>query len=68
MWGNKVECPNCHKIFYDMEEQEVICPNCHYQFANWIHHCHFNSVYDGGNYADLTSDTGDGFGDGDSWR
>ena len=46
----------------------MICPNCHYQFANWIHHCHFNSVYDGGNYADLTSDTGDGFGDGDSWR
>ena len=37
-WGKKVECPKCHKVFYDMGKQELICPSndCHYQFINKI--------------------------------
>ena len=33
MWKNKVECPNCHNILYDMEEQEV------------IYHCYYHLLY-----------------------
>ena len=63
MFGSRIECPNCHEIFYDMEKQEVACPNCHYYFSNLIHHCHFNSIYDRKDYTDLKNDYDIWFGD-----
>lgn len=67
-WGKKVECPNCHKIFYDMGKQEVICPgaDCHYQFASKIDKERLNKIHNDEEDNDLENDTENEFEDNDS--
>lgn len=67
-WGKKVECPNCHKIFYDMGKQEVTCPgiDCHYQFSSKIDKERLNKIHDSEDDTDLENDTENEFEDSDS--
>ena len=64
-WGKKVECPNCHKIFYDMGKQELTCPgsDCHYQFINKIDKERLDKIHDNDDEVDLDNDSESEFDD-----
>lgn len=64
-WGKKVECPNCHKIFYDMGKQELTCPgsDCHYQFINKIDKERLDKIHDNDDEVDLDNDSENEFDD-----
>lgn len=66
-WGKKVECPNCHKIFYDMGKQELTCPGseCHYQFINKIDKERLDKIHDNDEEVDLDNDSENEFDDDD---
>lgn len=57
-WGKKVECPNCHKIFYDFGKSMLVCPgvDCHYKFSNKIDKERLNKIHDSEEENDLEND------------
>ena len=57
-WGKKVECPKCHKVFYDMGKQELTCPGseCHHQFINQIDKERLNKIHDNEDEVNLEND------------
>ncbi|MBR1943981.1 MAG: FYDLN acid domain-containing protein [Alphaproteobacteria bacterium] len=67
-WGKKVECPKCHKIFYDMGKQELTCPgsDCHYQFISKIDKARLNKIHDNEDDIDLENDNEQEFDENDS--
>lgn len=67
-WGKKVECPNCHKIFYDMGKQELTCPgiDCHHKFVNKLDKERLDKIHDSEEDIDLDNDNENDFDDNDS--
>ena len=57
-WGKKIECPKCHKIFYDFGKQTVTCPGseCHYKFANKIDKERLDKIHDAEEDNELEND------------
>ncbi|MBQ9441344.1 MAG: FYDLN acid domain-containing protein [Alphaproteobacteria bacterium] len=66
-WGKKVECPKCHKIFYDMGKQELTCPgkDCNYQFINKIDKERLDKIHESDEDIDLENDKDTEFDDND---
>ncbi len=67
-WGKKVECPNCHKIFYDFGKTTLVCPGseCHYKFINKLDKERLDKIHDSEDDNELDNDNENEFDENDS--